>query len=241
MRFPLISLCILFLLPVALCFFQSLFPQTSGSREGLQYHFSPIRLYAQVKKESTNENSGKQSNFQFVVKRKVSTKAAPKKEQGKQSRYKAVIYQEPKKNIANIALEGPLMRLFQICFNPVWFLAAMYCTTIAWSQVLWLQKILQLFGRGTLSKKDGQEETPADAAFQVFECEKCGLQLRPAKGRASAIFSRERFSCTRCGSKASAYFNIDDMNDPRAVARLARLEEEKKRDQVDETDVIDES
>ena len=45
------------------------------------------------------------------------------------------------------------------------------------------------------------------------------MEMRPAKGRADIILGRERFRCSRCGAKASAYFNIDDLEDPRAVAR----------------------
>jgi hypothetical protein len=47
----------------------------------------------------------------------------------------------------------------------------------------------------------------------------CGMEMRPAKGRADIILGRERFRCSRCGAKAAAYFNIDNMEDPRAVAR----------------------
>ena len=42
------------------------------------------------------------------------------------------------------------------------------------------------------------------------------MEMRPARGRAEAIFGRPRFRCSRCGSKASAYFDVDDMSDPRA-------------------------
>ena len=45
------------------------------------------------------------------------------------------------------------------------------------------------------------------------------MEMRPAKGRADIILGRERFRCSRCGAKAAAYFNIDDLEDPRAVAR----------------------
>lgn len=45
------------------------------------------------------------------------------------------------------------------------------------------------------------------------------MEMRPAKGRADIILGRERFRCSRCGAKAAAYFNIDNMEDPRAVAR----------------------
>jgi hypothetical protein len=45
------------------------------------------------------------------------------------------------------------------------------------------------------------------------------MEMRPAKGRADIILGRERFRCSRCGAKAAAYFNIDDLEDPRAIAR----------------------
>ena len=61
----------------------------------------------------------------------------------------------------------------------------------------------------------------------------CGMELRPARGRAQVILGRERFRCSRCGAKASAYFNIDDMNDPRAVARLERLKEQENLEEAD--------
>jgi hypothetical protein len=59
------------------------------------------------------------------------------------------------------------------------------------------------------------------------------MELRPARGRAQVILGRERFRCSRCGAKASAYFNIDDMNDPRAVARLERLKEQENLEEAD--------
>ena len=64
----------------------------------------------------------------------------------------------------------------------------------------------------------------------------CGMEMRPARGRAEVIFGRERFRCSRCGAKASSYFNVDDMNDPRAVARLERLKAQEEMDEADVTD-----
>ena len=68
-----------------------------------------------------------------------------------------------------------------------------------------------------------------DLPFQTFECEKCQMQMKPAKGRAEVIFGKARFRCSRCGSKADAYFDIDDMTDPRAVARAERVKKEEER------------
>ncbi len=63
-------------------------------------------------------------------------------------------------------------------------------------------------------------------ASEVLECEKCRMQMMPAKGRAAAILGKSTFRCARCGSKAAAYFDIHNLDDPRAVARLKRLENE---------------
>jgi hypothetical protein len=65
------------------------------------------------------------------------------------------------------------------------------------------------------------------------------MELRPARGRAKAIFARERFRCQKCGAKAFSFFDIDDMNDPRAVARLQRLEKEKLEEDENRDDIIE--
>lgn len=75
----------------------------------------------------------------------------------------------------------------------------------------------------TLTENDFINKRPAT---ETFECEKCRMQLMPAKGRATFIMGKPTFRCARCGSKASAYFNINDMDDERAIARKARLENE---------------
>ena len=69
----------------------------------------------------------------------------------------------------------------------------------------------------------------------VCACQSCGMEMRPARGRAQVILGRERFRCSRCGAKASAYFDIDDMNDPRAVARLERMKEAENLEEADTT------
>lgn len=61
---------------------------------------------------------------------------------------------------------------------------------------------------------------------QTFECEKCHMQLMPAKGRASYIMGKPTFRCARCGAKAASYFDIHDMDDERAVRRKERIENE---------------
>lgn len=57
------------------------------------------------------------------------------------------------------------------------------------------------------------------------------MEMRPARGRAKAIFGNKRFCCPKCGAKASSFFDIDDVDDPRAVERLERLERMKNEDE----------
>lgn len=103
-----------------------------------------------------------------------------------------------------------------------------------WMQKTWVQKFLKIFGRGKLAKNSNDPDAKPvvlmeDLPFQTFECEKCQMQMKPAKGRAEVIFGKARFRCSRCGSKADAYFDIDDMTDPRAVARAERVRKEEER------------
>lgn len=150
------------------------------------------------------------------------------------------VYKEVEEDKLTRIMDKPFMKFFELLFSPITLCLLMYVATYGVAQVVWLQKIFKIFGMGTLAKKnksDGKvdksseevesvesDETP----FQIFECESCGMEMRPAKGRAEIIFGRPRFRCARCGAKASAYFNIDDMSDPRAVARKERIEQEKE-------------
>jgi rubredoxin len=118
---------------------------------------------------------------------------------------------------------------------------AVYLSSIGWSKVLWLQKLLSIFGKGTLAKKKDGTPVVEELPFQTFECEVCQMEMRPARGRAQAIFGKERFRCSRCGAKADAYFDVDDMNDPRAVARKERLLKEQEDDFGDDSDEDDEN
>lgn len=152
------------------------------------------------------------------------------------------VYQEAKEDKVVEIMDSPALKVVGILFNPSTLVLALYLSSIGWSKVLWLQKFLSVFGRGTLVKRPGETAKPVEELpFQTFECEVCKMEMRPARGRAEIIFGRERFRCSRCGSKASAYFNIDDMDDERAVARLERLKNEAEAEvrEVDDDDDID--
>jgi len=149
------------------------------------------------------------------------------------------VYKEVKEDKVAKVMDSSVLKVFEVLFNPLSLCIALYASSVGWSQVLWIQKLLKVFGKGSLAngKAGSSKEAPnpeADLPYQIFECERCGMELRPARGRAETIFARERFRCSRCGAKASSYFNIDDLTDPRAVARLERLAQEKEDEDADD-------
>ncbi len=70
-----------------------------------------------------------------------------------------------------------------------------------------------------------------DSELQLYECEFCGLEMRPARDRVNQILSKRGFRCAQCGAPGSAFFNTENMGDPRAVARIRRIQKEKKLEQ----------
>ena len=93
-------------------------------------------------------------------------------------------YKENKEDKVLNVLDSPIFKVFGVLLNPTTLLLALYFSSIGWSQVLWLQKILNVFGKGSLVKKeDGTEESAASAAlkalpFQTFECEVCNTDIK---------------------------------------------------------------
>ena len=142
------------------------------------------------------------------------------------------VYRERKEEVVEKVLDSPISAVFGILFNPTTMVLALYFSSIAWTKVKWINNLLKMFGvKGNVNEdKNAVKGTkPADdLPFQIFECSKCQMEMRPAKGRAEVIFGRERFRCSRCGAKASAYFNVDDLTDPRAIERLERIAKEKE-------------
>lgn len=116
-------------------------------------------------------------------------------------------------------------RVFEIFsnLNPIQILGGMYVLIL-----------IGMFASGVVSKSkklvksiQGQTVDPP----QLYECEFCKLEMRPARGRETQIFSRRGFRCAQCGAPGSAFFNTENLGDPRAVARLRRIEKEKKKEQ----------
>ena len=158
--------------------------------------------------------------------------------------YKTTLYNERKEEIADKVMDSPISNIFTILFNPTSLVLALYFSSIAWSKVSWMQSLLKVFGRSdTVGKGKGGDSAAAavdDSPLQIFECEVCQMEMRPAKGRADVIFGRERFRCSRCGAKASAYFNVNDLTDERAVARLERIKEQEESDDYADEEVGEE-
>ena len=62
------------------------------------------------------------------------------------------LYEEVKDNQMQRALiENPVLKVLGLVFNPTTLLFAMYFSGVAWSKVQWLQRILRIFGKGTLT------------------------------------------------------------------------------------------
>jgi DNA-directed RNA polymerase subunit RPC12/RpoP len=134
------------------------------------------------------------------------------------------VYRDVAASSSQSPVVGYALKALEIAFNPIALVFVLYFMVAGYTQLGALTNNILTFLR--LRERNKTDAIAPDVPFQVFECEKCHMQMRPAKGRAEKILSREKFRCARCGSRASSYFNIDDMNDPRAVMRKERLEME---------------
>lgn len=146
------------------------------------------------------------------------------------------VYSDEKEDRVSIVLDSPVSKVLDIVFNPFALVITLYFFILGANKFEdFFSRVLSIFGKKPKKEDNKPSVKVEDLPYQVFECEVCQMQMRPAKGRAEKIFGRERFRCSRCGAKASAYFNIDDMDDPRAKARVERL----KREEEDEDYVTD--
>eukprot|EP01040_Poterioochromonas_malhamensis_P007982 gene7982-8627_t len=75
------------------------------------------------------------------------------------------------------------------------------------------------------------EELKNKSEFDIYECEVCQMELRPAKGRAKIVLAKPAFRCPKCGAKSVKFFNIYDMKDSRAKARWERLQREREEEE----------
>ncbi len=183
---------------------------------------------------SPNQRNDKSINVEFIVKK--SSTAEEAKLVGRSNLYRTEKVADKKTAV----IQSSMSKVFNFVTNPFSFMVGLYIFAFGANQISDLKD--KLFGKKTEKVVKTKEEIEAEQnmPFQVFECERCGMQLRPARGRAEKIFANERFKCARCGSKAGAYFNIDDMNDPRAVARLDRIKREEEASEGDYNDDYEE-
>ena len=170
--------------------------------------------------------------------------------------YETIYNDDKEDRVSTIVDNRTISQVLGLITNPLALLLFIYTVLLGYNKVVdtWNNLISLIFKRkgkdnssnsntnnkGSITSSSSNTQlqstvnTIIDLPFQIYECEICQMQMRPAKGRAEKIFSRERFRCARCGSKASAYFNIDDMNDTRAVARMERLQQEEADDYGDD-------
>jgi DNA-directed RNA polymerase subunit RPC12/RpoP len=122
--------------------------------------------------------------------------------------------------------------IMDYCLDPRMFNRVSYLVSVvmfvvlAVTRKLWRSlggQLMQLLRR-QMGKNSGARTQEEE--LEIFECEKCRHQLRPAKDRAKQIFKSNTFRCPRCGSKATAFFNIANMKDSRAMQRLKRIQME---------------
>jgi RNase P subunit RPR2 len=140
------------------------------------------------------------------------------------------VYNTP--NIAKVTTISPIQmiigKIWEVVTDPLQLLSAVYLLCMVGLVVGGVTgKLTRLFKHLTKSKSN-KTNTDDDEELKVFECEVCRMQLRPARGRAQKILSRKNFICSNCGAKGSAFFDIHNLQDPRAIKRLERLKKEEE-------------
>lgn len=110
--------------------------------------------------------------------------------------------------------------------KPLLFMTTLYVVLLIAKGVISLSKMVGPASSGGQSVAESKSAGSSEEPLQVLECERCGVQLHPARGRAERVLSNPKFHCSRCGAGASAFFDINSKTDPRALTRLERLERE---------------
>lgn len=73
----------------------------------------------------------------------------------------------------------------------------------------------------------------------IYACNRCNFELHPTSVYAMIDRLRSsKFSCPKCFGPASEYFNVANLRDPRARARLERLKKEQEEKEEEEKSQI---
>ena len=135
-------------------------------------------------KVDLSEGEGQVAGMDHPVVIEIVAKRTSTKARAASSSY-STLYKETKEDVVADVMDSPVSKIFEIALNPTTLLLALYLSSIGWSQVLWLQKFLNLFGKGALAKKKNANsktalggssaaaETAEELPFQTFECEVC--------------------------------------------------------------------
>lgn len=92
----------------------------------------------------------------------------------------STLYKESKEDVVADVMDSPVSKIFGIAFQPITLLLALYLSSMGWSRMIWLQKFLKIFGKGSLAAKSksatatgegGSETATEELPFQTFECE----------------------------------------------------------------------
>eukprot|EP00967_Tisochrysis_lutea_P110989 scaffold174157_cov29-Tisochrysis_lutea.AAC.5 len=59
-----------------------------------------------------------------------------------------------------------------------------------------------------------------EAELHEFQCEKCGFTIFPARGREGKFFPDD-YKCQMCNAPKEAFFDMNSLDDPRAIAARA--------------------
>ncbi len=157
------------------------------------------------------------------------------------------VYREHKVDSIAQIVDNPVLKVFTGLLNPATMMIAIYLSSFGWASLFKIRWIQRLFGRfrgdkgnttnvksstsNTGKNNSNGDDDDDDTPLQTYECDVCKLQMRPARGRAEVILGRPRFRCSRCGSSAKTFFDIDDMSDLRAVKRQKAIEAEKEEEE----------
>jgi hypothetical protein len=112
--------------------------------------------------------------------------------------YHPSVYEVEKEDTVSMVLDSPVTKVFHLMTNPIALVLALYFSINGYNK---FNEIAAFFRKRSKSAKEGEGGVQEALPYQVFECESCEMQMRPARGRADKIFGRERLidiSKTNC-------------------------------------------